>query len=193
MLSSRRPLSSALLTALLIVAIANSAEARDRQHTGGFAITRGGSSTSGTYNTQASGNLRQGLTRNQCITNRRGKNYTRSTTTTYDRNTGAYTHSVVAPDGTMRTYNGTIEDGQGSGTYTTSNGKSGSWNGVRTRNGDGTVTRNGSVTNQNGQTYNTTGTYGYDRSTNTLTGTGTGALGNNWSGSLTVNPDPRHR
>ncbi len=177
------------LAALFATAvIAESADARERNRSGGGSYVTGKGKT-GTYQRSVTGNRKDGLTRSQSITTESGKTYNRSTTGTYDKETGAFNKTVTGPKGNTRTYTGTAKDGQRSGSYTTSTGKSGTFNGSVQRNEDGTVMRSGSWTNQDGETKSRNATYGYDRETNTINRSVTGPDGNTRDGSVTYTPN----
>ena len=160
--------------------------ARDLSRSGSYTT---GAGRSGSYSTQVSGNRSEGLTRSQTLTTDAGKTLTRSGTTTYDRQSGAFSRSVTGVNGNTRQLTGTAGGGERSGTYTTGSGRSGSYAGTRTRNDDGTHTHGGTITTQNGEEYSRSVTGGYDTATNTLSREVTGVNGNTRSGSVTITPD----
>lgn len=162
------------------------AEARNRSRSGSY--TTGGG-RSGTFSGAVSGNLRDGLTRSQSVTTGNGRVFNRSSTNAYDRSTGQFNRDVTGVNGNTRSFTGTAQDGQRSGTYSTGTGQSGSFNGSTQRNGDGSVTNSSSWTNQNGRTYNRSATTGYDKETNTVDRSVTGPGGNTRSGEITFTPD----
>jgi hypothetical protein len=178
-------ISTVVFTGILLsTAITENAQARDRQHSGSYTTSRG---HSGTYNNSVSGNHKDGLTRNQSITTENGKTYKRSATGTYDAQTHEFNKTVTGTNGNTRTYTGTAQDGKVSGNYTTSTGNSGTFNST-IQNNDGTVTRNGSWTNQNGEAYSRSVSSSYDKDTHTLNRSVTGPDGNTRDGSVTLTP-----
>lgn len=162
------------------------AQAGERSRNGSFVTGKG---ASGTYSGSVTGNLNEGRARSQSVTGQNGKAWNRSSTTTYDKETGSYNKTVTGNNGNTRTYTGTAQDGARSGTYTTDSGKSGSYESGWVKNEDGTWTKSGSVTNQDGKTWGGSATYGYDKDTNTVTKSVTGNNGKAWDRSVTVSPD----
>lgn len=163
-----------------------SAEAGERQRSGSYVTGKG---RAGSYQSNVSGQRKSGLNINQSITNSNGKTFSRSSVTTYDKSTGSYNKNVTGPQGTVRTYNGGGTIGNREGSYSTSNGKSGTYTRTATKNDDGTVSTGTTWTNQNGETRATSGTYGYDKQTKTISGAHTGVQGNTREGSVTVTPN----
>ncbi len=86
---------------------------------------------------------------------------------------------------------GTTSEGRRSGTYTTSDGRTGNFSGEVLRNADGTRTRNLSITNREGETYDRSATYDYDRETGTLERTVTGPGASSRTGYVTFIPVQR--
>lgn len=163
-------------------------EAGERTRSGSYAT---GSGRSGSYQTQVTGTRRTGININQSITNSDGKTFNRSSVTTYDASTGTYKKQVKGSLGNVRTYNGGGTIGNREGTYSTSNGKSGTFNRTATPNGDGTVSTGTSWTNHSGVARSTSGVYGYDKETHNISGSHNGVRGNTRAGSVTLNPDSK--
>lgn len=175
-----------LITALIVIISSGQAVARDVTRSGSYMTGKG---RTGNYSSQVRGNRRDGLTRSQSITTQGGRTFNRSATTTYDRQSGAFDRSVTGANGNTRTLKGTADRGRRSGTYTTADGRSGTFSGDVLRNEDGTRTRNLSITNQDGETYNRSATNAYDRETKTLERSVTGPGGKTRTGSVTFIPD----
>lgn len=186
MKSSKLLKTTALAFASIVMstALIDNAEARDRQRSGSYTTAKG---HSGTYNKSVSGNRQDGLTRNRSVTTENGKTYNRNSTGTYDRETGEFNKTTTGANGNTRTVTGTAQDGERSGSYTTNTGKSGTFKGAVERN-DGVVTRNGSWTNQDGQTYNRSATNSYNKETHTITHSVTGPGGNTRDNTVTIIP-----
>jgi hypothetical protein len=178
--------TAAAISMLLVPALSGTADARGRDRSGAYTTGRG---HTGTYSSNSTGHLRDGKTRDQSITTQNGKTYNRTVTGTYDKETGAFNKQAVGPHGNTRTYTGTANDGQFSGNYETSTGKSGTFDMKRSRNDDGSVTRDGTWTNKNDVTRNRSVTTDYDPETRTITRSVTGPQGNTRDGSATIAPD----
>jgi hypothetical protein len=178
--------SLALMIGLMSsTAFVSTADAKDRNRSG--SVTTGSGKT-GIYSGQKTGNLKDGVNRTQTVTGPNGQTKTRNATTTYDQETGAFNKTVTGANGQTRAYTGTAGDGQRSGTYTTGNGQSGTFEGTAQKNEDGTYTRQGSWTNQDGETKTRSVTGGYDKETDTATRTITNNQGKTRTGSVTVTP-----
>ncbi len=175
-----------LLAALFVIISSGQAVARDVTRSGSYVTGKG---RTGSYSSEVRGNRRDGLTRSQSITTRSGRTVNRSATTTYDRGSGTFNRSVTGANGTTRSVTGSASDGVRSGTYTTSGGRTGSFSGDLRRNDDGSLTRNLSVTNQDGETFDRSATYSYDRDTKTLQRSVTRPGGDTRSGSVTFIPE----
>lgn len=164
-----------LVTGLLLaVALPSSAEARDRSRSGGFTTDRG---NSGTFSKSRSGNRGEGLHKERSITGENGRTFNRSSDSSFDRETKSFSKTVTGAKGNTRTYEGSVNDGGYQGTYETSRGKSGTFDGTVTKSEDGGWTRQGSVVNQDGKTFDRTIEGDYDRETHTLSKEITGANG----------------
>jgi hypothetical protein len=155
------------------------------------------------------------VTGSTTVTGDNGK--TRSSGTTLNANTNTLTHTETGANGQTHGVtlqgDGTAGDGDRSGTYTTQSGKTGTYD-QKVSYSDGTVTRDNTVTNANGQTAGwttqktasttdgvtattktVTGDNGkteswdtsYDKNTGTLTHTYTGVNGNTYGGTATFN------
>jgi len=160
---------------LFSVTVVDSADARERKRSGSFVTGKG---KSGTFNFTTSGNRKDGITRTKSVTTGNGKTHTRSSTKKYNKETGEFSKTVTGRKGNTRTYTGTAQDGQRSGTYTTSNGKSGTFNNSVQRDGNGTVSRSKSWTNQDGVTKTKSASRTYDKETGEFNKTVTGVKGN---------------
>ena len=91
------PLRNALPHLLcLLLLCAGLAEARERQHAGGFVTGRG---QAGSWQTQRSGNLADGLTRQRSVTGNDGRSASTSSTTRYDRDSGQFSRNSTTADG----------------------------------------------------------------------------------------------
>ncbi|MFA5985512.1 MAG: hypothetical protein WC782_15955 [Methylococcaceae bacterium] len=171
---------------MLYSAILVPTEARERNHSGSFAT---GNGRSGAFSGSVSGDLKNGLTRSQSVTTGSGRVFNRSSTNSYDSSTGAFNRDVNGVNGNTRNISGTAQAGQRSGSYSSSTGKSGTFNGSVQNNGDGSITNSSSLTNQNGQTYNRSATTGYDPDTNTINRSVTSPTGNTREGEVTFTND----
>lgn len=190
------PLQKTLKTAALALVIGlmastayiDTADAREKSRAGSFVTGKG---KSGSYAGNRSGSFKDGGTvnRSQSVTGPNGNTKTRNTSGTYDKETGAFNKTVTGANGETRTYSGTAQDGQRTGTYTTQDGKTGTFDATVQKNEDGTYTRQGSWTNQDGATKNRSATYGYDPETGTASKTTINNQGNTRSGSVTVTPN----
>jgi len=162
------------------------AEARERQHAGSFVTGRG---QAGTWQTQRSGNLADGLTRQRSVTGDDGRSTSRTSTTRYDHDSGQFSRSSSGADGRGVTLEGTHADGQSSGTWTTTDGRSGTFS-QQSQRGDDGLTRQTQVTNAAGETAQRSASYSFDRDSNTLSRSVTGSQGETRSGSVTLTPSP---
>ncbi|MBB4821829.1 hypothetical protein HNP29_005242 [Pseudomonas alcaligenes] len=170
----------------LLLLCAGLAEARERQHAGGFVTGRG---QAGSWQTQRSGNLADGLTRQRSVTGADGRSASTNSTTRYDRDSGQFSRSSSGADGRGVTLEGTRTDGQSSGTWTTSDGRSGSFS-QQSQRGDDGLTRQTQVTNAAGETAQRSASYSFDRDSGTLSRSVTGNQGETRTGSLTLTPNP---
>lgn len=191
--------------ALLAMSAPHDADARSFSRGGSYTT---GKARTGTFSTQGT-RTRGAASREQSVTTGAGKTYNRSASGSYDRDTGngsrtvtgwggntrtangnydrdtgAYSGSVSGENGHGGTVSGTAGGGHREGTYATNSGHTGSYESDRTRTDNG-VTKNTSVTTDNGKTYTSSSAYSYDKDTHTLTGTQTGPKGNTRSGSVT--------
>lgn len=114
---SRLLLGAAALVFIFSITTDVSARERTRSGTG----SKGGSYTStlkagdGTRSRASSG------------TTASGKNWSKEATTTVDKDSKSYTRSVTGANGVTRDITGTYGDGQTSGSYSTSSGKTGTY------------------------------------------------------------------
>ena len=187
-LLSYKTMAFSLIALIATAAIAESADAREINRSGEGSYVTGKGKT-GTFNRSATGNRKDGLTRNQSVTTNNGNTYNRSATGSYDKDTGQYNKTVTAPNGNTRTYTGTAQDGQRSGTYTTSTGKSGTYDANIQRNEDGTVTRTNNWTNQDGESKSRSVNHSYDQENKTSTRSVTGPGGNTHGATVTYTTD----
>ena len=177
-----------LLTGVLLVAVAGTADAGERQRSGSYVTGKG---RTGTYSSVVSGNRRTGVTNSQSIVTQSGNTYHRSANTNYNRQDGTFNKTVTGANGKTRVYNGTASNGQRSGTYTTGDGNSGSFSSYSGRNPDGSYIRERTLTDQGGNSYHGTVTSRYDSQTGTFVRSVTGPRGNTHEGSVTLTPDYR--
>jgi hypothetical protein len=179
---------SIIIGLMASTACIQAAEAGERNRGGSFVTGKG---KSGSYSGNRSGSYKDGGTvnRSQSVTGPNGNTKTRNTSGTYNKDTGAFNKTVTGANGKTRTYEGTAADGQRSGTYTTESGKSGTFDATVQKNEDGTFTRQGSWTNQDGETKNRSATYGYDKETGTATKTFTNNQGVTKNRNVTVTPN----
>ncbi len=103
----------------LLVSFATESSARERTKSGTTA--KGGSYSS----TLKAGDGTR--TRTSAGTNAAGKTWSKSATTSVDKDSKSYTRSVTGANGVTRDITGAYGDGQTSGSYTTSNGKTGTY------------------------------------------------------------------
>lgn len=201
-------LTPALLAGLVAVALAApDADARTRSGSGGY-VTGGGKT--GTY--QRSVERSPGaISRQGSITTQDGRTFSRSTTGTYDRATGAVNRSVTRADGRTRTASGTYD--RDTHTYdrtvTGANGRqahgttvydrgarsaSSTWVGPNGGTSTGTTTYNAAnrgfdttVTAPDGRTYTRSSSNAWNPETGTLTRSVTGYGGN--TRTMEITPD----
>ncbi|MEZ0262804.1 MAG: hypothetical protein ACAH80_17495 [Alphaproteobacteria bacterium] len=183
------------------------AEARQRSHSGTYSAGK----YSGNWTSNYSHKKGEGFTRNQTATGQGGKTWNRSVAGSYDRDTKTYNQSttgwggktytsasqydyktkafnstVTNEQGKALTLNGTAQQGQRAGTWTGSNGKTGTYN-QNLSYGQGVFSKDSTVTGANGKSYSWDTDYSYNKETRTLTGTSTGPAGKTHTGSLTFN------
>lgn len=158
--------SFVLLTGLIAVTFAAGADARERQRSGSYATSGG---REGSFEKNVSGNLKEGLSRQQSVTNKNGETFNRSATNTFNKKTGDFNRTVTGFNGKTREFTGIAGNGQSSGTYTLGNGQTGSFNSNNVKNENGTVTRTQNWTDANGETKTRTATGSYDPETKTYT------------------------
>ncbi|WP_431484133.1 hypothetical protein [Pseudomonas solani] len=181
------PLRNALPHLLcLLLLCACLAEARERQHAGGFVTGRG---QAGSWQTQRSGNLADGLTRQRSVTGNDGRSASTSSTTRYDRDSGQFSRNSTTADGRGLSLEGTRTSGQNNGTWATTDGRSGSFS-QQSQRGDDGLTRQTQVTNAAGETAQRSASYSFDRDSDTLSRSVTGNQGETRTGSLTLTPNP---
>lgn len=190
-----------------LTAFSGDAEARQRSHSGTYTAGKHAGSWTGNYSHQKG----EGFTRSQTATGQNGKTWNRSASGEYDRDSKTYNHSTTGWGGNTRTsasqydrqtnafnstvtgqqgksltLNGTAENGQRNGTWTGSNGKTGTYDQTLSH-GEGTFSKDTTVTGANGKSYSWDTDYSYSKETKTLTGTSTGPSGKTHTGSLTFN------
>lgn len=170
----------------LLLAVPHSADAGERERSGTYTT---GSGKSGSWSGERSGSRGEGVTRNQSWTNSQGETKNRSATTTYDKESGAYNKTVTGANGETRTHTGTAQDGKVSGSYETSTGKSGTYEGSVRKNEDGSWTREGSATNQDGETKSRSVTGWFDRESGTGGRTIANGQGRSRTGSYSIERD----
>lgn len=183
----RSPRSAWLPLLCLAIVLVGGVDAGERQRAGGFSTDRG---HSGTWQTQRSGTLADGLTRQRSITGDNGRSANTSSTTRYDAATGQFSRTTSGADGRSRSVEATRQDGQTSGTWSTADGKSGTFTQQSQRADDGSLSHQVQVTNANGETVERSAGYSLDRDSGTLTRSVTGPQGNTRSGSVTLTPTP---
>lgn len=176
-------IAAVIATVLTATTAFESSQAADRSREGTFTTGQG---RTGSYSTQTTGNRQDGFTKQQTITGPGGNAYNRTVEGQYDRESGQFERNVTGPRGNSRSVTGTAKDGQFQGNYSTSTGKSGSFEGNRTRNEDGSVTRQNTWTNQDGQTRSREVNRSYDRDSNTVNRNVSGPRGSR-SGSVRIN------
>lgn len=175
-----------LLTAgIVFVALADNANARDREKVRNF-VTKNG--RTGAVERNVTGDAETGYTVDKTLTTEGGETYTKSRTIQGDPETGAYTRTTTGVGGNTRTYSGVTQDGQTSGTYTTQSGETGTYARSTTQNEDGSVTRGTSYTAPDGSIHSRSSDLVYDPATNTYVRTTTGTNGNTYS--VEKNYDP---
>ncbi len=207
--------ATAALGLLVTLAVGSQAWARNIDRGGSYQTGR---DRTGAYHAHVRGDYRHGLSRQQSITTQGGRTFSRSSTASYDRDSGAFSRSVSGPRGGSRSVAGTALHGQFSGTYSTSGGRSGGFQGSTTRNEDGSLTRSGTYTNASGdsgeftrtrspgedgslsrasslttpdsRTYARSVDSALDGQSRTLTRTVTGPNGEERTGSVTLTPEP---
>lgn len=178
---------SALLPLLcLAVVLAGGVDAGERQRTGGFSTGRG---HSGTWQTQRSGTLADGLTRQRSVTGENGRTASTSSTTRYDATSGQLSRTTTGADGRSRSIEATRQDGQTSGTWSNAAGNSGTFTQQTSRADDGSLSHQVQVTGANGETAERSTRYSLDRDSGTLSRSVTGPQGNTRTGSVTLTPN----
>jgi hypothetical protein len=172
-------------TLFTVFTIANHADARDRSHSGGYVTGKG---KTGTYSTTQSGKLKTGVTKNKSITTSGGKTYGHTVQQQYNKETGEFNKTVTNAKGKSVTYNGVAKGGVRSGTYTTNDGKTGTFDQTVSKSDNG-VSKTTNLTTSSGQQVGTSSVSTYDKETNTINKSVTGPKGKTHSGSVTVTPD----
>lgn len=182
------------------------AEARQRSHSGTYSAGK----HSGSWTSNYSRKKGEGFTRNQTATGQNGKIWTRSAAGQYDRDNKTYNKEVTGWGGKTHTsasqynrdtnafnstvtgekgslaFSGTADKGQRAGTWTGSNGKTGTYD-QTVKLGKGTFSKDTTVTGADGKSYSWDTDYSYNKETKTLTGATTGPGGKTHTGSLTFN------
>lgn len=179
---------TALLPLLcLAVVLAGGVDAGERQRAGGFSTGRG---HSGTWQTQRSGTLADGLTRQRSVTGENGRTASTSSSTRYDATSGQLSRTTTGADGRSRSIEATRQNGQTSGTWSNAAGNSGTFTQQTSRADDGSISHQMQVTGANGETAERSTRYSLDRDSGTLSRSVTGPQGNTRTGSVTLTPNP---